>query len=98
MFAGDGGDSEMVAHAPDGKWIYLFRPAQLPNVAGIKNPDDPNLIHPGFFQAERLVNMARHDYRLEPNVTFSPDEKWIIFRSNMFGPTQVFAVEIARAK
>jgi oligogalacturonide lyase len=44
--------------------------------------------------------MAKHDYRLEPNVTFSPDMKWIIFRSNMFGPTQVhvFAVEIARAK
>ncbi len=98
MFAGDGGDNEMVAHAPDGKWIYLFRPQELPDVAGIKNPDDPKLIHPGFFQAERLVNMSKHDYRLEPNVTFSPDEKWIIFRSNMFGPTQVFAVEIAKAK
>ena len=98
MFAGDGGDNEMVAHAPDGKWIYLFRPQELPDVAGIKNPDDPKLIHPGFFQAERLVNMSKHDYRLEPNVTFSPDEKWIIFRSNMFGPTQVFAVEIAKAE
>ncbi len=98
MFAGDGGDSEMVAHAPDGKWIYLFRPRELPNVAGIKNPDGPKLIHPGFFEAERLVNLAKHDYRLEPNVTFSPDEKWVIFRSNMFGPTYVFAVEIAKAK
>jgi oligogalacturonide lyase len=98
MFAGDGGDNEMVAHAPDGKWIYLFRPEQLPDVGGIKDPDDPKLIHPGYFKAERLVNMAKHDYRLEPNVTFSPDMKWIIFRSNMFGPTQVFAVEIARAK
>lgn len=98
MFAGDGGDSEMVAHAPDGKWIYLFRPTELPDVAGIRNPDSPALIHPGFFQAERLVNMAKHDYRLEPNVTFSPDMKWIVFRSNMFGPTQVFAVEIAKAK
>lgn len=26
LFAGDGGDAETVAHAPDGKWIYLFRP------------------------------------------------------------------------
>jgi oligogalacturonide lyase len=98
MFAGDGGDNEMVAHAPDGKWIYLFHPQQLPDVAGIKNPDNPKLIQPGFFQAERLVNMSKHDYRLEPNVTFSPDMKWIIFRSNMFGSTQVFAVEIAKAK
>ena len=98
LFAGDGGDSEMVAHAPDGKWIYLFRPERIPDVAGIKNPSAASLIDPGFFQAERLVNLAKHDYRLEPNVTFSPDMKWIIFRSNMFGPTHVFAVEIARAK
>jgi oligogalacturonide lyase len=33
---------------------------------------------------------------LEPNVTFSPDMKWVVFRSNMLGPTHVFAVEIAK--
>jgi len=33
LFAGDGGDSEMVARAPDGKWIYLFRPQRVPDVA-----------------------------------------------------------------
>jgi len=97
MFAGDGGDSEMVAHAPDGKWIYLFRPQPIPDVAGISAPDSAKLIKPGYFQSERLVNMKNHDYRLEPNVTFSPDMKWVLFRSNMFGATQVFAVEIARA-
>jgi oligogalacturonide lyase len=42
--------------------------------------------------------MSGHNYKLEPNVTFSPDQKWIIFRSNMRGPTQVYAVEIAKAK
>jgi oligogalacturonide lyase len=26
-FAGDGGDSTQVAHAPDGRWIYLFTPS-----------------------------------------------------------------------
>jgi hypothetical protein len=26
VFAGDGGDSDMVAHAPDGKWLYRFTP------------------------------------------------------------------------
>ncbi|MEP6850147.1 MAG: oligogalacturonate lyase family protein, partial [Acidobacteriota bacterium] len=38
FFSGDGGDSEMVAHAKDGKWLYLFRPELIPDVAGIKNP------------------------------------------------------------
>jgi oligogalacturonide lyase len=98
LFAGDGGDSEMVARAPDGKWIYLFRPQRVPDVAGIKAANADSLIDAGFFTSERLVNMSKHDYRLEPNVTFSPDMKWIVFRSNMLGPVHVFAVEIAKAK
>jgi oligogalacturonide lyase len=97
LFAGDGGDSEMVARAPDGKWIYLFRPEHVPDVAGIKTANSDNLIDTGFFKAERLVNMSKHDYRLEPNVTFSPDMKWVVFRSNMLGPVHVYAVEIAKS-
>lgn len=97
LFAGDGGDSEMVARASDGKWIYLFRPERVPDVAGIKNPDSASLIDIGYFKSERLVNMSKHDYRLEPNVTFTPDMKWIVFRSNMLGPIHVFAVEIRKA-
>jgi len=97
LFAGDGGDSEMVARAPDGKWIYLFRPERVPDVAGIKTANSDNLIDTGFFKAERLVNMSKHDYRLEPNVTFSPDMKWVVFRSNMLGPVHVYAVEIAQS-
>ncbi|UIJ47411.1 oligogalacturonate lyase family protein [Sphingomonas cannabina] len=98
MFAGDGGDSEMVAHAPDGKWLYLFKPNGIPDVAGIRAPNSGSLIHPGYFTSERLVNMKNHDYRLEPNVNFTPDGKWLVFRSNMFGPTQVYAVELAKAQ
>lgn len=98
MFGGDGGDSEMVAHARNGKWIYLFWPEMIPDVAGIKNPNSENLIKPGFFRSERLVNMSKHNYELEPNMTFTPDGKWVVFRSNMFGPTHVYAVEVARAK
>jgi oligogalacturonide lyase len=97
LFAGDGGDSEMVARAPDGKWIYLFRPQPVPDVAGIKAANSDALIDVGFFKSERLVNMSKHDYRLEPNVTFSPDMKWVVFRSNILGPVQVYAVEIAKA-
>jgi oligogalacturonide lyase len=48
-------------------------------------------------KAEKLVDLSKHDYRLEPNATFTPDGKWIVFRSNMFGPTQVYAVEVAKA-
>jgi oligogalacturonide lyase len=98
LFAGDGGDSDMVAHAPDGKWIYLFRPQTNTDSLGVTAPDSASLIHAGYFQSERLVNMSRHNYQLEPNVTFSPDRKWILFRSNMFGAEQVFAVEIAKAE
>lgn len=97
LFAGDGGDNEMVARAPDGKWIYLFRPERVPDVAGVHAPNSADLIDTGFFRAEKLVNMKKHDYRLEPNVSFSPDMKWIVFRSNMLGPTHVYAVEIAKA-
>jgi oligogalacturonide lyase len=96
LFAGDGGDSEMVARAPDGKWIYLFRPERVPDVAGVKAANSESLIDTGLFRSERLVNMSKHDYRLEPNVTFSPDMKWVVFRSNMLGPVHVFAVEIAK--
>jgi oligogalacturonide lyase len=42
--------------------------------------------------------MSKHNYLLEPNVTFTPDMKWIVFRSNMFGAEYVFEVETAKAK
>jgi oligogalacturonide lyase len=42
--------------------------------------------------------MSKHNYRLQPKVSFSPDEKWVIFRSNMLGPTYTFAVEVEKAK
>jgi oligogalacturonide lyase len=80
LFAGDGGDERMVAHAQNGKWIYLFTP-QADNT----------------LKAEKLVNMSKHDYDLEPNVQFKPDGKWIVFRANFDGQTQVYAVEVAKA-
>ncbi|MEO5774318.1 MAG: oligogalacturonate lyase family protein [Sphingomicrobium sp.] len=97
LFAGDGGDNEMVAHAPDGKWIYLFRPRGIPDVAGIHADNAATLIEPGRFDSEKLVDMSKHDYRLEPNVHFTPDGKWLVFRSNMEGKNGVYAVELAKA-
>lgn len=90
LFAGDGGDPGQVARAQNGRWIYLFRPELIAN----RGIEDPSLIQPGVLRAEPLVNMSRHNYRLEPNVSFTPDQKWVVFRSNMFGDTYVFAVEV----
>ena len=47
-------------------------------------------------EIEPLVDLAKHNYKLEPNVSFTPDGKWIVFRSNMHGPTHVYAVEVKR--
>jgi oligogalacturonide lyase len=97
LFAGDGGGPNSVAAPGNGQWIYLFRPELVPDRTDGQLANAKELIRPGVLQAEKLVNLAKHDYSLEPNVTFTPDMKWIVFRSNMFGPTHVFAVEIAKA-
>jgi oligogalacturonide lyase len=76
IFAGDGGGPNMVAKAPDGKWIYLFEPQG------------------DRLKSTKLVSMKDHDYGLEPNVHFSPDQKYVIFRSNMKGDCQIYAVEL----
>lgn len=105
LFAGDGGGPNSVANRtplPDnkpldppgnGQWIYLFRPA--PNVEA--KSIDGERVKVGRFIAEKLVDLSKHDYRLEPNVTFTPDGQWIVFRSNMHGERHVYAVEVAKA-
>ena len=95
LFCGDGGDAGQVAHAKNGQWIYLFHADPVVNRDG---KEDASFVKPGVFRAEKLVNMAKHNYRLEPNVSFSPDEKWVVFRSNMLGATYAFAVEIEKAR
>ncbi|HEX7317340.1 MAG TPA: oligogalacturonate lyase family protein [Pyrinomonadaceae bacterium] len=97
LFAGDGGGPNSVAAPGNGQWVYLFRPEMINDRTDGQLPNAKELVSPGVFRAERLVNLAKHDYALEPNVTFTPDMKWIVFRSNMFGPTHVFAVELEKA-
>lgn len=94
VFTGDGGDPGQVAKAPDGEWIELFHP-QMVKTDGALN--DISFFQPGVFHSEHLVNMSQHNYKLEPNVRFSPDKSLVIFTSNMFGPGFVFAVETAKA-
>ncbi len=95
MFCGDGGDSGQVAQAPDGEWIELFHPQMIGNTEGALN--GPNFFAPGVFHAEHLVNMAHQNYRAEPNPRFTPDKKYVLFTSNMFGRSYVFAAEVAKA-
>lgn len=94
-FAGDGSDSEMVAHAQNGKWIYLFTEQRINDVAGISARNAKALVRPALLVPHKLVNMQDHDYRLEPNVTFTPDGKWVVFRSNMHGPVHTYAVSVS---
>jgi oligogalacturonide lyase len=95
LFTGDGGDPGQVARAKDGEWIELFHPQTYEVSSDSLN--DPSFWQPGVFHSEHLVNMAHHDYRLEPNVRFSPDKKLVIFTSNMLGSSYVFAAEVAKA-
>jgi oligogalacturonide lyase len=94
LFAGDGGDPGQVAHAPDGEWIVLLKPQSLLSPGAM---NEKGFWQPGVFKPERLVNMSHHDYRLEPNVRFTPDNQMIVFRTNMFGPTYVLGVEVKQA-
>jgi oligogalacturonide lyase len=96
LFSGDGGDNRMVAHAQDGKWLYLFRPRIVTDRSD-GNIDTKSLIQTGVFESEKLVNMSKHNYALEPNAMFSPDMKWLIFRSNLRGVNQSYAVELKKA-
>jgi oligogalacturonide lyase len=96
LFSGDGSDPVIhYAQAQDAKWMFLFHPSLIPDMPD-ETPDQQHMIQVGKFTAERLVNLSKHDYSLEPNGMFTPDGKWVVFRSNMRGPIQVYAAEVAK--
>jgi oligogalacturonide lyase len=98
LFSGDGSDPVIhYAQAKDAKWMFLFHPSLIPDMPD-ETANQQTMIQAGKFTAERLVNLSRHDYSLEPNGMFTPDGKWLVFRSNFRGPIQVYAVEIAKAQ
>ncbi len=49
-------------------WIFLFRPVLLPNQRTLGD----HLIKGGYLESEKLVNMSKQNYRLEPNPSFTP--------------------------
>ena len=69
----------------------------LNRIDGQSPQGNDTLIQPGVFASERLVNMSKHNYKLEPNVRFSPDRKMVLFTSNLLGPSYVFGVEVEKA-
>ena len=100
LFSGDGSDpigTDELGFALNAKSMFLFRPSLVPDLPD-ETPDQQHMIQAGTFTAERLVNLAEHDYSIEPNGNFTPDGKWLVFRSNMHGPIQVYAVEVAKAQ
>jgi oligogalacturonide lyase len=68
------------------------------SVAKAKDGKWINLFYPegDSLRAEKLVNMQYHQYRLEPNVHFSPDQQWVVFRANFEGVENVYAVEMKK--
>jgi oligogalacturonide lyase len=83
--------------SPDGK-LFAGDGGGPRSVAAPNNGQWIYLFTPvdGRLKAEKLVDLAKHDYALEPNLTFTPDGKRIVFRSNMHGASHVYAVEIAK--
>ena len=84
--------------SPDGK-MFAGDGGDPNAVAKAKNGKWIYLFTPDSnkFESEKLVNMINHRYKLEPNLPFSPDEKWIIFRANFEGTENVYAVEIKKS-
>jgi oligogalacturonide lyase len=113
LFSGDGGGPTSVAARTmdredihgQGQWMYLFHPVMT---KGNSFRDKKDLIDVGYFKAERLVDMSNHSYSketgVEPNGTFTPDGKWIVFSGNFHSNpgnggraiTHTYAVEVAK--
>jgi oligogalacturonide lyase len=104
LFAGDGGGPNSVANRTlngppldkpgNGQWLYLYRPGDTVDTAKVGKEE----VKVRQFAVEKLVDMSRHNYRLEPNVMFTPDNRWVVFRSNMHGAAHVYAVEVKKTK
>jgi len=109
MFLGDGGGPNSVANRlpgqgklnppQNGQWMYLFTPTGEYTTMDVNGEK----VKVGKLNVEKLADLRKHDYgngeptRVEPNGTFTPDDKWITFRSNMEGALHVYEVEVAKA-
>lgn len=110
VFSGDGGGPNSVANRDpatnrnfdppqNGQWMYLFTPTGETTTMDVNGEK----VKVGKLTTEKLADLRNHNYgngessRVEPNATFTPDDKWLVFRSNMEGGLNVYEVEIAQA-
>ncbi|MES2157217.1 MAG: oligogalacturonate lyase family protein [Pseudomonadota bacterium] len=89
-FSGDGGN--------DGKYISLFHPRPDENDRARDTLDGERLIATGTLETQRIADLSSHDYTLEPNQHFTPDGKWLVYRSNIEGKPAIYAVEVAKGQ
>ena len=89
-FSGDGGN--------DGKYISLFHPRPDENDRARDTLDGERLIATGTLETQRIADLSAHDYTLEPNQHFTPDGKWLVYRSNIEGKPAIYAVEVAKGQ
>lgn len=88
---GDGSDKSQVSRSDKGSYIRIYK--RKVSERGQKKTNQ-RLIE---LDVTSLVNMEAHDYRLEPNARLTPGNKFVIFRSNMFGAPAIFGVETLKS-
>lgn len=87
--AGDGNDA--------GKYISLFHPIADPSPEARDTLDADRLIATGSLATERIADLSRQNYTLEPNEHFTPDGRWIVYRANIAGRPAIYAAEVAKS-
>ena len=84
------------------QWSYHYNLSHNENlIAGDGNPHYPDGKWIYLFRrdgntliVQKLVNLSQQEYSLEPNVQFTPDDKWILFRANFEGADHPYLVEV----
>lgn len=85
LMVGDGERESQDLCSKNSAYIFKYR-------VGAKDGQNTALV------SEPLADLRGHNYgMLEPNLRLSNDQRWVIFMSNMFGNSGVFAVELEKA-
>jgi oligogalacturonide lyase len=89
LMVGDGERESQDLCSKNSSYIFKYRVETKDGVAGTE-PIKALISEP-------LVDLRGHNYgMLEPNLRLSNDQHWVIFMSNMFGNSGVFAVELEK--
>ena len=50
----------------------------------------------GSLQVEPLADLSASDYSFQPNVHFTPDDKWVVYQTSQRIHVEVYAVSVAK--